>query len=360
MSDGRNWKARTIAVAAVYLFAVAAQAMTARAPALWSGIFQHLYFLPVAMAGLWFGWRGGGLAALAASGAFLGRPLEELTQQSAVYFAEAVDFILVGLITGWMGDREAATRRTMEGTLSELKRVHAELESSIDQVKRSERLSAVGELAAGIAHELRNPIGSLQGAVGLLRAEKTGEGHKRECLDILWKESERMKGLLSSLLDFARPRQPDYRVVPWRELLESVKALTTPTAQQNQVEIEIEASGHGPSVQCDPEQIKQVLLNLTLNAIQAMPAGGRLTLRSEVKDGWLECMVEDEGSGVAAGDLGRIFDPFFTTKAEGTGLGLPVAQQIAARHGGRLVARQRTPRGMVFELRIPVKRESRT
>ena len=170
---------------------------------------------------------------------------------------------------------------------------------------------------------------------------------------------QRLNRLLTNLLDFARPRPPEFQAVDLRAVLDSVVALVAHTARQGNVEIRRSFPDTPAPVECDAEQLKQVLLNLAINAIQAMPDGGRLGLALASSPAGVRIAVSDQGQGISGTDMDRIFDPFFTTKANGTGLGLSVAQQIVTRHGGGLSASANPEGGMTFIVELPARRGAR-
>ena len=166
-------------------------------------------------------------------------------------------------------------------------------------------------------------------------------------------EVVRLKGLLTSFLEFARPQAPRRTFTEPQLLVESVSQLASETAKMAGVTIRIESASMA-ALSVDAEQIKQVLLNLVLNAVQAMPTGGEIALRSRQASGSVLFEVADQGVGIPQENLERIFDPFFTTRAGGTGLGLSIAYQIINRHGGHLSVRNNPSRGVTFTVVLPV------
>ncbi len=324
---------------------------------LWHNIFQRLYLLPIIYAAIYFGWRGGLASAAFAALCYLphialawrGSPHYEVNQ-----YAEIIVFFLVGLVTGTLSDRERRRREELQRTAEELKKVYRELQDSLEHIKRADRLSAIGQLSAGLAHEIRNPLGSIEGAANILGDPQTSDDLKREFLGIIRKETRRVNALLTDLLGFARPRKPERRPTDLRALVDSVVALVSHTAEQSGIGIRKLAPPSLPPVEIDPEQMKQVVLNLAINAIQAMPAGGTLEIRIERTGAGVMLSIRDEGQGVPADDLDRIFDPFFTTKEHGTGLGLSVAHQIVTQHGGGIDASRNPDKGMTFRVVLPL------
>jgi two-component system, NtrC family, sensor histidine kinase HydH len=217
-------------------------------------------------------------------------------------------------------------------------------------------LYALGQLSAGLAHEIRNPLASIGGATAVLLREPRSEERRVEFLEIIQKECRRLNRLLTTFLNFAKPPAPEYRTTAVEKLFDSVIALSEHATRHDKIVLRKEIADNLPSVECDPEQLIQVLLNLTINAIQAMPGGGEIVLSACGHDRGMILEVRDQGSGVNEQDMERIFDPFFTTKESGTGLGLSVAHQIVLQQAGVLTARRNPDAGMTFSVQLPLDR----
>lgn len=323
-------------------------------------ILQHLYFAPIAAAAIFFGWKGGIgaaiLAALCYAPHFL-MGINEGTEAQRYIGNEAMeilDFFLVGLISGVLADRERKQKNSLQRTTTQLSAVYQELQQNFERMKRSERLYAIGQLSAGLAHEVRNPLASIGGAAAILRKKPGSDERREEFLDIIEKECVRLNRLLSNFLEFARPRPPQYQLAEVGPILDSVVGLAAHAVGRQPIQLRIDPAPVVPAIACDPEQIKQVLLNLTINSIQAMPDGGEIILSTRVDGARVVLEVKDEGPGISDEHLDKIFDPFFTTKDSGTGLGLSVAHQIASQHGGILSAKNNSGRGTTFSLFLPI------
>jgi len=318
---------------------------------------QRLYYAPVVYAGFYFGWRGG-----LATGLFAG--LAYLPQILVIWaihprftinqYTEMVLFCIVGAVTGAIADRERMQKKTLQETAEELARLYAELQDNFERMKRAERLYALGHLSAGLAHEIRNPLASIDGATVVLLREHRSEERRVEFLKIIQKECRRLNRLLTNFLNFAKPPAPQYQTTAVELLFDSVITLAQHANSHNQIVLRKELGENLPSLECDPEQLTQVLLNLTINAIQAMPEGGEIVLSAERHDRNITIEVRDQGSGVSEQEMERIFDPFFTTKESGTGLGLSVAHQIVSQQFGVLTARKNRDRGMTFSVQLPL------
>jgi signal transduction histidine kinase len=219
-----------------------------------------------------------------------------------------------------------------------------------------QRMAVVGKLAAGLAHELNNPLGAIvlfaQDALGSVPQDHPLALH----LGTVLRNAKLCKKTVRDLLEYARQRPPERRTVAVEELLDDVVRTLSQRAAAARVTLGREtAPGAPPSLQGDPDQLLQVLVNLGLNGIEALEHGGQVTFRcAAAPEGWLCLEVSDTGPGIAAGDLERIFTEFHTTKPEGTGLGLTVAKDLVVAHGGTLEARSTPGAGATFSLRLPV------
>jgi signal transduction histidine kinase len=326
---------------------------------LWHNVFQRLYYLPIVYAAVYFGWRGGLLGSSASAILYIPHILmawHHMPDYATNQYAEIILFFLVGTTTGILADRERKRRQELQAMTEQLSKVYRELQDSFEQLKRADRLSAIGELSASLAHEIRNPLGSIEGAAQILEQPQTTEEMRSEFLGVIRKECRRLSRLLTNLLDFARPRQPEFQEVDVRPVVDSVVALLAHTAQQSGVELRKHLPASLPLVESDSEQLKQVILNLAINAIQAMPDGGEIEISAAEKNAGIVIAIKDQGSGIPAENLEKIFDPFFTTKDGGTGLGLSVAHQIITQHGGVITAERNVDRGMTLSVMIPIRR----
>jgi two-component system sensor histidine kinase HydH len=262
-------------------------------------------------------------------------------------YAEIIVFFLVGTVTGVLADRGMRQRR-------ELAALNRELQDSFEQIKRADRLSAIGQLSASLAHEIRNPLASIDGATNLIESEQTPKEMRKASLAIIRKEVQRLNRLLTNLLDFARPRKPEFQTVHADRLLDGIIALACHSAEQKGITLHKDVSATMSAFECDPEQMKQVILNLVINAVQAMTGAGDIVLAARQQDSSVAISVRDQGPGIDAEDLDKIFNPFYTTKDAGTGLGLSVVYQIVNQHGGVVTAVRNPEGGMTFSLTIPL------
>jgi signal transduction histidine kinase len=238
------------------------------------------------------------------------------------------------------------------------------------QMKERDRLAALGEMSAGLAHEIRNPLAAIKGAIQYLDPKKL-PADDREFLEIMIDEVNRLNGVVTQFLDYSRPIKPSMAPGDVNEILQKTFRLLA-NEVPGSVQVELDLAGWLPRVHCDPEQLKQVFLNLALNAFQAMPRGGRLQVSTRVARDELafwregarradvvEVRFRDTGPGIPEEARDRIFVPFYTTKEKGTGLGLAICQRIVKAHQGTIVARSPPDGGAEFTVSLPGLREER-
>ncbi|MHC4339926.1 MAG: sensor histidine kinase [Planctomycetota bacterium] len=216
----------------------------------------------------------------------------------------------------------------------------SELHALQRRLAKAERLAALGALTARMAHELGTPLHSIAGHLDLLLTETDVSDEIRERVEVIAGEVTRLETLIRSHLKRLRSPQPEPRQMDVNALVRRITRLMMPVFHARGVKLELDlASAASRPAPCDPDQLEQVLLNLVQNALDAMPDGGTLTVRTAAMDGGPAISVGDNGSGIEAEHLDRVFEPFFTTKAtgKGTGLGLFLCQEIARKHGGDIV-----------------------
>jgi signal transduction histidine kinase len=225
------------------------------------------------------------------------------------------------------------------------------------QIMQAEKMAAIGELAAGIAHEIRNPLGIITGSAETVRKHDHPK-IRAEMVDYILEESKRINSLISTFLDFARPKEPKLVRCDLKEILEKTLFLLSPKAKTLGIEIKKEVPIQPILVSADPEQMRQAFMNLGVNALEAMPQGGvlRVKVAEGTKDG-LFIQFSDTGKGIPREMRTKIFDPFFTTKEGGTGLGLFIAHQIITQHGGDIVFQGGEKGGSIFTISLPLRKE---
>jgi two-component system, NtrC family, sensor histidine kinase HydH len=324
----------------------------------WHYLFPRLYYLPIVLAALFEGWRGGLAIALLTSLSFLQQVFStENTFAEGLIdrYLELASFCGVAVLTGVYTDRERRQKQKYQQLAEQLSGVYEKLQTDFEGMKRAERLSAIGQLSAGLAHEIRNPLASIAGAASILRRNQPLDAKASKCIDIVESECKRLDGLVTNFLDFARPRQPNLQLIALDTILDRVIALAQHAIGSKSIDFRRQVARDLPPIECDPEQMTQVLLNLVINATEASGAGSVVTLVADQDNDATRIRVIDKGSGVAPEDIDKLFNPFFTTKETGTGLGLPVAHQIVGQMGGLLTAHRNPSGGMTFSIVFPVK-----
>lgn len=332
-------------------------------------ILQRLYYLPIILAAFWFGVRGGLVSSIVVSILYAPHIIFQWGMHPALElekYLEIVMYNVVGGVTGFLSEREAARREEVQRTAEGLEESFRKLQSQADliigieeQLRRAERLSALGELSAVLAHEIRNPLGSIRGTAEILKDDFHPGDRKYEFLEILLKETDRLNRVVEDFLGLARPIEVERGSCDLMAELREVVALAEGEATSRGVRLNL-VPAQLPAVRGDREKLRQVFLNLVLNGIQATGRGGRLTITAVVLppgDGAsaaVELSFADTGAGMAPEVLGRIFEPFFTTKPGGTGLGLAITQKIVESHGGGIEVASDVGKGTTFRVRIPV------
>jgi signal transduction histidine kinase len=236
-----------------------------------------------------------------------------------------------------------------------------ELERAQQQLVKRERLAALGELAAVMAHEVRNPLGVLFNSLGTLGKVLPPGGDARTLLDIMREEAERLERLVKELLDFARPLAPSFEQESVRAVIAgAVDAARRALAPGDDTgpTIGMDVAGDVPTVRLDASMIRRALVNLVVNGYQAAGPSGRVTVRARRSGSFVEIDVLDTGPGIPPELTARVFEPFFTTKATGTGLGLAVVKSIVDSHGGEIDLRSRPGSGTTVTVVLPIDREA--
>lgn len=227
------------------------------------------------------------------------------------------------------------------------------------EVARSRHLNAIGSLAAGVAHEIRNPLSSIKGFAVYFKQRLSGNQEDEETADIMIAETERLNRVISQLIEFARPLTLKKEPTNLTDLVRHTIRLVEAEARKSAVEIDVKADEDLPQADMDPDKIKQVLLNIFLNALAAMPTGGRLSIELAAQKEWMDVTVSDTGEGIKEEDLPRIYDPYFTSKPAGTGLGLAVVQKIMDAHGGLVQMESKAGSGTKVTLRFSLSAKER-
>ncbi len=262
---------------------------------------------------------------------------------------------LVGVLAALLMDR-----------IDEERAIIRRLRETREQLVHAEKLASLGQLCASIAHEINNPLAGVLTYTKLLARKISGDTfEKGAALDHLSKmeaEVSRCSRIIRNLLDFSRQTEPILRLVDVSQLIEQVLTMVGHQAELQKVDVVRELSPSLPRVMADPDKLQQVFTNLTLNAIQAMSGGGKLTLRTSVTNDWVRIDVQDTGCGISKENLSKLFTPFFTTKEKGSGvgLGLAVVRGIIERHKGEIKVQSEVGKGTTFSVYLRVRDDEKS
>ncbi len=223
-----------------------------------------------------------------------------------------------------------------------------------EQLRRSERLASLGRLAAGIAHEIRNPLSSIKGFATILAGRFQDDDRSKRIAEVMVQEVERLNRVVTELLDYAKPTELHMETVACSEIINQTVELLAGTAEERGVEIEFRVLPADMELVLDADRFSRALLNLCLNALQSMARGGILRIAAERRDGWGHLSVTDSGTGIAPEDLPHVFDPYFTTKPDGVGLGLANVHKIIEAHQGQIEVSSTLGIGTTFEMLLPL------
>ncbi len=223
------------------------------------------------------------------------------------------------------------------------------------EVARSQRLAALGNLAAGVAHEIRNPLSSIKGFATYFKERYRDNADDAGTADIMIQEVDRLNRVITQLLDFARPLDLVKKSVSIKEIIRHSLKMVENQAGWKSIGIRTDLPGEDQMVMLDQDRVMQVLLNLYLNAFSAMEHGGVLSVGASLSDGTIRVEIKDTGTGIAKEDIGRIFDPYFTTRPSGTGLGLSIVHKIIEAHGGEITVSSIKGEGTTIAVYLPLK-----
>jgi len=292
---------------------------------------------------------------------FVDQPLQRLV--AVIARAEGGD--LGARVETRSSDELGRLARNFNAMISKLDTAQQEIERyHQEQLARADRLATIGAMAAAIAHEIRNPLTGISGALSVLGRNFSADDPRRDIVRETHLLIDRLNKSVEEILDYSRPSQPQLQIVNLTDIIDRTVSLLEGEARKARVYITKEYPGASggeslvPTVHADPHQLQQVLMNLVLNAIQASTAGGEIRIRTRATDGMAgqpcACIeIEDRGKGMSPDEVAKAFQPFFSTKAKGTGLGLAIAKQIVEQHGGRLTLRSTLGAGTSLQVELP-------
>jgi len=302
-------------------------------------VHGRLCYVPIMMAAAWFGLRGGLYAAAAISVLVTPNVVRAASDshEFAIEVAEVVFYFAFAMLVGVLVDRENAERHRRELAQRE--------------ADRSQKLSLAGQIAAGVAHEIKNPLASIKGASDILVDDNSSHDVREEFKQILQNEVRRIDSTVTQFLEFARPRETRLQSMNLSEAIHT-SALQVAATTTNGVSITEDIS-EGIYINGDTEKIHQLTLNLLLNAVHASESGDEVNVSVQRKGSMARLRVTDHGSGIAEENIEHIFEPFFTGRPDGTGLGLAVVKEIVADHYGDVSAITELGQGTTFVVEFP-------
>ena len=300
-------------------------------------IYRMLFYLPLVLGSFWFGLNG----ALYVSGSVVtlyllyliehwGGPYE-LFQK----FLEMVLYLVIALVIGLLVEKERRKHRAL---------------------LRAESLAAIGRTVSEVAHDIKTPLIAIGGLVSQFSQNLPDKDPGRKKLDLVIQEAARLESMVNEMLDFGRPLELHPTKVDLNEIVRQCIEITEGMAEKANVEIEADMDASLPSLMLDVPRLKQVLLNLITNAVQASPAGERVLVKAYLLKKWALIEVSDRGGGIKEGDQEIVFSPFFSTKRGGTGLGLAIVKKIVEAHGGKASFRSNPEMGVTFVVQLPLER----
>ena len=325
-------------------------------------LYRRLYYFPILAAAWGWGVRGGIAAALAVIGAYLPHAFGLFGMHSDPAstidkVAEILLYAALGAFVGAVVDRERKDKAALSRSIVERDDALAELRDAQEVLVQAEHQAAMGFLTAGLAHEIRNPLGSIRGAAELLALQHEDEATE-QITGLLVRETERLDGVLTRFLTFAGSERSDHEPTSLTALADEVVELVRAEAGQRGIQVSHIRCSAVPTVLLDAASLRQALLNLILNAMQAQDTGGQVRVISGLDDDGgarpLFLRVEDAGPGVPDAERSTVFHPYYTTRPGGTGVGLAVSRRVVTEQNGTIEVGDSALGGARFEVRLPL------
>lgn len=275
-------------------------------------------------------------------------------EEISVVVVRLVFLLMAGVLANTLAEDLRIQSQNARRAADQLEAANYQLQQAEDAVRRSDRLAALGQLSAGLAHELRNPLGTIRGSAEMLSRAVSSENEvAREVAGFISSEVDRANSLITRFLHFARPLELRPDISDLAQTIDRAIAQVEPEAPG--IAIYKNYAPEIPPFRFDAELMERVLYNLILNSAQASPPGGAVTVKTRAGEGMAEIAVIDRGAGIDPENLGKIFNPFFTTKPQGVGLGLAIVAKIVDEHGGKILVESEKGRGSVFRVQLPMR-----
>ena len=328
--------------------------------------FRRLSYFPIVLGAIWFGVWGGLILAVLSSIAFIPHVLLYIGDSTGTYFGELTEIILyiaAGTVTGIIASRESRLRNRYKDLSEKLEKsydkLHRETQLLLEveeQLSAAQKLSALGQLSASLAHEIKNPLSSIKGTAEIL-LDEFPEGHpKKEFVEILLKETKRLNNTVEEVLKFSRRGTKGTQkeeLEPLSQVIDRVTSLLASQLRKKSIKLTVTGWEEGKTFFVAGEKLSQVFLNIILNGIDAVPPKGEITIETMEKDEGLTVKLKDNGPGIPDELKGKIFSAFYSTKEEGTGLGLSISKRIVESYGGKLTLSDAETGGACFSVFLP-------
>jgi len=323
-------------------------------------LFRRLYYLPIILAAYRFGLRGGLVTSVAVSLIYLPHVIFQWTGSflsNLVRFTEIGLYIIVGSLAGFLSQRVQNERDRYKKTADKLEKSYKKLEAQTvqlsemeSQLRSADRLAVLGELSASLAHEVRNPLGSIKGASDILKKRCSEDKVVREFTNLLIKEVERLNKVVENYLGMARKTSEHTEKADLKKEIRSVLEILNHPIRKKQITVTWHSNDHPHIILMQDVEVRQVFLNILLNAISAVEKDGRIEIQTTMADGEVQVEIKDTGMGIEPEQLQKIFHPFFTSKEKGTGLGLAIVKRIMETHGGHIAVDSEMNTGTTVKL----------
>lgn len=331
--------------------------------AIFHDIYRRLYYLPIIIAAFRYQLVGGIGASLMISVIYLPHLLSHWSVspgQGLNKLLEMVLYNIVGMVTGLLVARQERERQRYETTanqldhsLEKLRRQSRQLLATEENLRVADRLAVLGELTASLAHEVRNPLGSIKGSAKLLSDGQLEGKDKREVADILLKEADRLNQVVENYLNAAQTGAREVHTFQLSEVTDSIRQLLSEKIRKRHIAFSIRLPSTPVTLTMDMNHLYQILLNILLNSIDAMPEGGTIHLTAHLDDQRLHMTIQDEGIGMSPDQQTKIWQTFYTTKDNGTGLGLSIVKRMVESNEGRITLESQENQGTTVNISLP-------
>ncbi len=332
-------------------------------------IYRKSYYIPIVLAALKFGLKGGLSSSVLITLIYTPHVIMRWQMEKIIYvdrITELLLFNVVGIIIGVYVDSEKKKKEKLlkitEDLMSAYETVNKQTVKILELEEKlhvNDRLSILGELSASLAHEIKNPLGSLKGVSEILKKRFRTDEVGKEFTDILEKEIERLDSVLNNYLSLAKKSKSELEIVSVKDITKSVIELIQMRAKKQNTEIIFEEPNNDSIIYADKSKIQQVLLNIIINAFYSIEYEGKIFIKSFILNHNAVIEIEDNGNGIAEEDMNRLFEPFFTTKKDGIGIGLTISKRIIEEYDGKIECKSEKGKGSTFKIFIPLYKENK-